>query len=56
MKYLTKILIFICCIAIAFSTMGSSVSAYVDSLRGEWGRENVILVDAGDYLQGSWDR
>lgn len=31
MKYLTKILIFICCIAIAFSTMGSSVSAYVDS-------------------------
>lgn len=30
MKYLTKILIFICCIAIAFSTMGSSVSAYVD--------------------------
>ena len=29
-----------------------SVSAYVDSLRGEWGRENVILVDAGDYLQG----
>lgn len=29
-----------------------SVSAHVDSLRGEWGRENVILVDAGDYLQG----
>ena len=29
-----------------------SVSAYVDSLRGKWGRENVILVDAGDCLQG----
>lgn len=29
-----------------------SVSAHVDSLRGMWGRENVILVDAGDYLQG----
>ena len=29
-----------------------SVSAHVDSLRGIWGRENVILVDAGDYLQG----
>ena len=29
-----------------------SVSAHVDSLRGVWGRENVILVDAGDYLQG----
>lgn len=29
-----------------------SVSAHVDSLRGKWGRENVILVDAGDYLQG----
>ena len=29
-----------------------SVSAHVDSLRGEWGKENVILVDAGDYLQG----
>ncbi len=29
-----------------------SVSAHVDSLRGEWGSENVILVDAGDCLQG----
>ena len=29
-----------------------AVSAHVDSLRGEWGKENVILVDAGDYLQG----
>ena len=29
-----------------------SVSAYVDSLRGKWGRENAILVDAGDCLQG----
>ena len=29
-----------------------SVAAHVDSLRCEWGRENVILVDAGDYLQG----
>lgn len=29
-----------------------SVSAYVDSLRGLWGSENVILVDAGDCLQG----
>ena len=29
-----------------------TVSAYVDSLRGEWGRENVVLVDAGDCLQG----
>ena len=29
-----------------------SVSAHVDSLRGVWGKDNVILVDAGDYLQG----
>ena len=29
-----------------------TVSAYVDSLRGEWGSENVVLVDAGDCLQG----
>lgn len=29
-----------------------SVSAHVDSLRGEWGKESVILMDAGDYLQG----
>ncbi len=29
-----------------------SVSAHVDSLRGLWGKENVILVDAGDCLQG----
>ncbi len=29
-----------------------SVSAYVDSLRCEWGRGNVVLVDAGDCLQG----
>ena len=29
-----------------------AVSAHVDSLRGVWGRENVILLDAGDYLQG----
>ena len=31
MKYFAKILIFICCIAIAFSSMTGSVSAYVDS-------------------------
>lgn len=29
-----------------------SVSAHVDSLRRMWGSENVILVDAGDCLQG----
>lgn len=29
-----------------------SVSSHVDSLRRMWGSENVILVDAGDCLQG----
>ena len=29
-----------------------SVSAHVDSLRRMWGSESVILVDAGDCLQG----
>lgn len=29
-----------------------TVSAHVDSLRALWGKENVVLVDAGDYLQG----
>lgn len=29
-----------------------TVSYYADSLRNEWGKENVILVDAGDCLQG----
>ena len=29
-----------------------NVSAHVDSLRNLWGKENVVLVDAGDCLQG----
>lgn len=29
-----------------------SVSAYVDSLRNVWGKENIVLLDAGDCLQG----
>lgn len=29
-----------------------SVSAYVDSLRTVWGEDNVVLIDAGDCLQG----
>ena len=29
-----------------------SVSAYVDSLRNLWGKENIVLLDAGDCLQG----
>ena len=29
-----------------------SVSAYVDSLRTVWGEGNVVLIDAGDCLQG----
>lgn len=29
-----------------------SISAYVDSLRLEWGEENIVLLDAGDCLQG----
>lgn len=29
-----------------------SVSAYVDSLRAVWGEDNVVLIDAGDCLQG----
>jgi len=29
-----------------------SVSAYVDSLRNVWGQENIVLLDAGDCLQG----
>ena len=29
-----------------------TVSAHVDSLRALWGEENVVLVDAGDCLQG----
>lgn len=29
-----------------------TVSAYVDSFRTEYGAENVLLVDAGDFLQG----
>lgn len=29
-----------------------AVSAHVDSLRTLWGRENVVLLDAGDCLQG----
>ena len=30
MKNLTKVLIFICCFAIAFTAIGGSVAAYVD--------------------------
>ena len=29
-----------------------SVSAYVDSLRNVWGEENIVLIDAGDCIQG----
>lgn len=29
-----------------------SISAYVDSLRNEWGADNIVLLDAGDCLQG----
>lgn len=29
-----------------------TVSAYVDSFRTEFGAENVLLIDAGDFLQG----
>ena len=29
-----------------------SISAYVDSLRTVWGEDNVVLIDAGDCLQG----